>query len=124
MASITFNGLFLHEAADLSVYRRIRVRDIQEDAQVDTRIRKYASGRLRARTTEGYPRRLNIELVNQPREIVNQLRAWRGVELFLRGPRGRAFHGIITALSFTEYSSLQTADVSFEFAEVTDSVEV
>lgn len=121
VASTVFGKLFVHDAADLDTWVRLRLRAFNEVSEKEGEVRAYAGGRRRAVSRVGDLRTFKIDIGRATRADVDQLREWTGTTVLVRDPRGRLVWGVYWAVEIEEWRSADVADVTLQVKEVTYS---
>lgn len=121
---VTLRTLFLHRAEDLSDYRTFNTAGVREALTVAGRVGTYAQGNQRLVLGKARPTALSVPLVGVSLEDQATLREWAGQVLLLRDPVGRALTGTYLVPQIETWKAETRANVTFEFLEVTHSLEV
>jgi hypothetical protein len=122
MAAVTLTHLWLHDAADPSVYVKLRLHELSATPARRAEAREYAAGRVRkiSRPTRRQTIAFDCRLVD--RSTITQLEEWAGRTLMLRDPRGRKAWGFYEQVEVGEHRWTERGDVHIDF-EVISHVE-
>jgi hypothetical protein len=126
MASISFSGVFVAPADDLSdtIYLDTATA-LSGDKSRMGEIRRYAGGRTRYITTPGDVESLEVSQRYTTQAAKNTLRALVGQVVLVRSGRGDKVYGALQAVRHTEITgSQELVDISFSVTSVTHSEEV
>lgn len=117
MAFVDLTHVWLHKASDLSLYVRLRARDVQASTRRDVSTRKYAGGRVRSISSPAVEKTYSWEALLVDRATLDQLEEWAGELLFYRDPWGRAGYGFISEVPAQDYiapAGRTSVDLTFE----------
>jgi hypothetical protein len=120
--------VFLHKVSDLSVYLKLKGRQLGEATSGTAEERLYGRGNVRSRSAPGILRTLDLmfdHVVRADRETLTNgdNTGWVDTNefLMLRDPRGRVVYGSFKgkSLQVTEYPAVDLSSITATFAVVT-----
>ena len=126
MASISFEGVFIAPANDLSdtIYLENALSVDGKKARLGE-IRRYAGGRTRYVTTPGDVYSVSVSARYASQTVKEDLEALVGSLVLYRDGRGRKVYGALQEVSASEITGYQLlCDLSFSVVSVTHSEEV